>query len=82
MGCCSSKYIKVLDISGYDEESFHLQCGTEIDSYLSSDSIQLIVDGLSHNTSLETLDISSENVLSLASVLRVNTRLKELILST
>ena len=48
----------------------------------SSDSIQLIVDGLSHNTSLEKLDMSgsnfsSGNVLSLASVLRVNTRLKE-----
>ena len=50
---------------------------------LSSDSVQLIVDGLSHNTSLEKLDMrhsdfSLENVLHLASVLRVNTRLKEL----
>ena len=49
----------------------------------SSDSIQLIVDGISRNTSLEKLDMSelnfsSENVLSLASVLRVNTRLKAL----
>ena len=50
---------------------------------LSSDSVQLIVDGLSHNTSLEKLNISesnfsSQNVFQLASVLRVNTRLKEL----
>ena len=50
---------------------------------LSPDSIQLIFDGLSHNTSLETLDMnhskfSSENILHLASVLRVNTSLKEL----
>ena len=62
----TSKYIKVLDISG-----------------LPSDSIQLIIDGLSHNTSLEKLNMrwsifSSENVLHLASVLRMNTRLKEL----
>ena len=50
---------------------------------LSSDSIQLIVNGLSHNTSLEKLymshsNFSSENVFDLASVLRMNTRLKEL----
>ena len=50
---------------------------------LSSDSVQLIVDGLSHNTSLEKLNMkcsnfSSENVFKLASVLRVNTRLKVL----
>ena len=50
---------------------------------LSPDCIQLIVDGLSVNTSLEKLNLrhsnfSSENVLYLASVLRVNTRLKEL----
>ena len=46
------------------------------------DSIKFVVDGLSHNTSLEKLDMrskfSSENILSLASVLRVNTTLKEL----
>ena len=50
---------------------------------LSPNSIQFIVDGLSHNTSLEKLDMStsnfsSENVFKLASVLRVNTRLKML----
>ena len=50
---------------------------------LSSDSVQLIVDGLSRNTSLEKLhmsssNFSSESVFQLASVLRVNTRLKEL----
>ena len=50
---------------------------------LSSDSVQLIVDGLSHNTSLEKLimrysNFSSENVFQLASVLRVNTMLKVL----
>ena len=67
----SSKCIEVLDI-GWNK--------------LSSESINLIIDGfsvVSHNTSLEKLDMShsnfsSENVLSLASVLRVNTRLKEL----
>ena len=64
----SSKYIKLLCIS---------------ENKLSSDSIQLIVDGLAQNTSLEILEMkhsnfSSENVLSLASVLRVNTSLKEL----
>ena len=53
------------------------------DNELSPDSIQLIVDGLSLNTSLEILIMSdakfgSENVLSLASVLKGNTRLKEL----
>ena len=66
----SSKYIEVLVIE--DDAS-----------KLSSDSVQLIVDGLSHNTSLEKLymnnsNFSSQNVLSLASVLRVNTSLKEL----
>ena len=75
----SSKYIELLDISGYkkglDEELDDLG--------LSPGSIQLIVHGLSHNTSLEKLDVSnsdfsSENVLHLASVLRVNTRLKKL----
>ena len=50
---------------------------------LSPDSILLIVDGLSHNTSLERLGVhssnfSSDNVFHLASVLRVNTRLKVL----
>ena len=64
----SSKHIKVLDIGGNE---------------LPPDSIQLIVDGLSRNTSLDTLNISSsvfssENVLSLALVLRVNTRLIKL----
>ena len=48
--------------------------------------IQLIVDGLSHNTSLERLgmhssNFSSENVIHLASALRVNTRLKDLDIS-
>ena len=67
----SSKFIEVLDI------------GDEDDLRLSPDSIQLIIDGLSHNTCLETLNMSgsnfsSENALHLASVLRVNTRLKEL----
>ena len=62
----TSKYIVVLDSNG-----------------LLSSSIQLIVDGLSHNSSLEKIGIresnfSSENVLHLASVLRMNTRLKEL----
>ena len=52
---------------------------------LSPDSIQLIVDGLSHNTSLEKLNMSdtmfvSENVLNFASVLRGNIRLRELII--
>ena len=70
----TSKYIKVLDISNE---------GLDDDDRLSPDSIQLIIDGLSHNTSLEKLDMSgsnfsSENVLHLASVLRVNTRLKKL----
>ena len=69
----TSKYIKVLDIGN-----------EELDNpRLSPDSIHLIIDGLSHNTSLEKLDIcvsnfSSENVLHLASVLRANARLKEL----
>ena len=66
----SSKYIKVLNIS---------ISGT----VPSSDSIQLIVDGLLHNASLEILNMSrsnfsSGNVLHLASVLRVNTKLKNL----
>ena len=75
----SSKYINVLVIGdqgpdGDDEAD---------DDFLSPDSVQLIFDGLSHNTSLETLNMkfsnfSSENVFELASVLRVNTRLKEL----
>ena len=69
----SSKYIEVLDM--YSEVN-------DIDN-LSPDSVQLIVDSLFHNTSLEKLniyhsDFSSENVLHLASVLRVNTRLKML----
>ena len=64
----TSKYIKVLYIGGND---------------LSLDSIQLIVDGLSCNTSLEELDIHNSNlslrtILHLASVLRVNTMLKML----
>ena len=67
----SSKYIKLLSVG---------------DNKLSSDSIQLIVDGLSYNTSLEILQMNSsnfnsDNVLSLASVLRVNTSLKELNIS-
>ena len=62
----SSKYIEALDISH---------------NLLAPDCIQLIVDGLSHNTSLEKLNMresyfNSENKLSFASVLRVNTRLK------
>ena len=70
----TSKHIKVLNISGKELDD---------DDRLSPDSVQLIIDGLSHNTSLESLnmstsDFSSENVLHLASVLRVNTRLKEL----
>ena len=74
----SSKYIEVLDIS--DDEADDDEADDDI---LSSDSVQLIFDGLSHNTSLEELNMSSsnfssENVLHLASVLRVNTRLKEL----
>ena len=73
----SSTSIKVLDIcnEGLSEELDGLR--------LSPNSIQLIVDGLSHNNSLEELNVSysifsSDNVLHLASVLRVNTRLKEL----
>ena len=66
----SSMNIQVLNIGGHSNR-------------VSPDSIQLIFDGLSHNNSLETLNVnssnfSSENVLHLASVLRVNTRLKEL----
>ena len=69
----SSKYI----------ESLVFVDDLDDDHRLSPDSIQLIVDGLSHNTSLEKLimplsNFSSENVLHLASVLRVNTSLKEL----
>ena len=73
----SSKCIQVLVIckseAGEPAEQFKL----------SPDSIQLIVDGLSHNTSLEKLDMcysnfSSDNVVHLTSVLRVNTRLKVL----
>ena len=64
----SSKNIEVLNIGA---------------NALSPDSIQLIVDGLSHNTSLVKLllqssNFSSENVVSLTSVLKVNTRLKVL----
>ena len=64
----SSKYIEVLYI-----------CHNN----LPPDNIQLIVDGLSLNTSLVKLDMrnsnfSSLNVFKLASVLRVNTSLKEL----
>ena len=72
----SSKYIEVLNIEDCEDEF--------VDAYkLSSDSVSFIVDGLSHNTSLEKLymsnsNFSSQNVLHLASVLRVNTRLKEL----
>ena len=71
----TSKYVQALNIGSHKEL---------VDSpRLLPDSIQLIIDGLSHNTSLEKLnmrfsDFSSENVLHLASVLRVNTRLKEL----
>ena len=80
----SSKCIEILDIGLYPEYLLSVYGHiTEIDDCFSSNSIQLIVDGLSHNNSLETLGIncsiiSSENILSLASVLRVNTRLKEL----
>ena len=72
----TSKCIQVLIID-CDEDDFD-------DTFiLSSDSVQLIVDGLSHNTSLEKLymgnsKFSSESVFKLASVLRVNTRLKVL----
>ena len=71
----ASKCIEVLNINGEELVEDELR--------LSHDSIQLIIDGLSHNTSLEKLNMrlsnfSSENVLHLASVLRVNTRLKEL----
>ena len=64
----SPKHVQVLDVSGNE---------------LSPESIQLILDGLSHNTSLATLDIScsnfsAENMLTLASMLKVNTRLKKL----
>jgi len=64
----SSKCIEVLDI------------GT---NSLSPESIQLVIDGVSCNTSLEKLlvgnsSFSSENVHSLESVLRINIRLKEL----
>ena len=70
----NSKYIQVLDISTDNKKEV---------KHLSSDGVQLIIDGLSHNTSLEKLNMrgsnfSSENVVYLASVLRVNTRLKEL----
>ena len=75
----SSKYIEELDISGYEG----VEEPEKLDFRLSSESVQLIVDGLSHNTSLEVLNMSfsnfsSDSVLHLASVLRVNTRLKEL----
>ena len=74
----TSKCIEVLNISEFEEQ--------DDDVRLSPDSIQCIIDGLSHNTSLEKLNMggsnnsnfSSENVLHLASVLRVNTRLKKL----
>ena len=73
----TSKSIQVLVIIDCDEDDLD-------DAFiLSSDSVQLIVDGLFHNTSLEKLNISesnfsSESVFKLASVLGVNTRLKEL----
>ena len=74
----TSKYIQALNISAYED-----LVEEDDDLGLSPDSIQLIIDGLSHNTSLEKLkmsgsNFSSENVLHLASVLRVNTRLKSL----
>ena len=73
----SSKYIKVLNVS--------VGCGPvyrELEG-TAHGSIQLIVDSLSHNTSLEKLNMggsnfSSVNVLSLASLLKVNTRLRHL----
>ena len=73
----TSKCIEVLNI-GYEELD-----DDDDDLRLSPDSIQCIIDGLSHNTSLEKLNMrlsnfSSQNALHLASVLRVNTRLKEL----
>ena len=75
----TSKYIEVLNISGDEDIGRNRLSPDDI----SSDSVQLIINGLSHNTSLEKLDMrfsnySSENVLHLASVLRVNTRLKKL----
>ena len=64
----SSTYIDVLDIS---------------ENGLSSDSVQLIVDGLSHNTSLEKLNmrdnpIGSEGAVAFASMLKKNQCLKTL----
>ena len=77
----SSKCIEVLIVGG-NHSSLQLIVDGNRSRFL-SDGIQLIVDSLSHNTSLEMLSMrdsnfSSENVLSLASVLRVNTRLKVL----
>ena len=87
----TSKYIEVLDVSEqrpHVDDDFGLSPDIEDLRLirLSPDSIQCIIDGLSHNSSLETLymkcsNFSSENVLHLASVLRVNTRLKELHIS-
>ena len=58
----TSKYIEVLNIGGND---------------LSSDSIQLIVDGLSHNASLEMLEVNnnpvrSESAVTFADMLATN----------
>ena len=66
----SSKYIQVLKIGSNE---------------LSPDSIQLMVDSLSHNTSLEILGMSSSkfssnNILGLSLMLRV--KLKELIIGS
>ena len=71
----TSKYIEVLNISVQEEELEDVR--------LSSDSVQSVVDGLCHNTSLEKLymrgsNFSSENMHHLASVLKVNSMLKEL----
>ena len=64
----TSKYINMLDIGGNE---------------LSSDSVQLILDGLSRNTSLEELNInkssfSSKDVLRLSSVLRVKLKVLDI----
>ena len=73
----TSKYIKVLNVSvGYGPAFRKVEGDVH-------DSIQLIIDGLSRNTSLEKLNMggsnfSSGNVFSLASLLKVNTRLRHL----
>ena len=64
----SSNDIKILDVRR---------------NFLPPDSTQLIIDGLSYNSSLEKLSMcdtcfSSSNILNLASVLKVHVRLKEL----